>query len=782
MDFRGIADERRRVKELCRKHVRSIVECKLTKGPSFKLFWDEPDRSRRDEVTHLTTSATCIESLIDCHPIFRPKGALNAIRDAVSLRADVADSDVVLKKLIQDFCDASLNREWVSEDSGPIYCSTRTLPLVLSHTDGLCMKHRRLIGRVYKQLREERTPRFAIGEENLGRKERDPKWYPENAYHTYWALKVLAILKDKFLHEVSRASGLTDPERTEKQMLLWARAKLAEEITLHWAGSAELDSDQLTWSLTVFIKFGGDLSSDLRGQDLVRKAFEALGGTQEPVGTWRHYRPLFVYSNVGNAYCYVFESFAFLLNAVIARFEEQEFLEDVLRGFLPRLTRLRMYAEMTQVQGSDGAVGWSSGHRPGEGRPEGWATASVFSFLQVYRRVLGVLARRDALRALPRPPVSKTEDAVSQIEDRGDTWVRPGETPGVAEDLITLFVNPVRAGGKPDWSEPDAPPIGEDQARSAILFGPPGSSKTNLARTVAAAVDWKYVELHSSHFVSEGVDAIQRTADKLFAYLMELDHAVVLFDEPDELVREREDAPDAFNRFLTTSMLPKLAELWKQRRIVYFVATNHIRYFDAAITRAERFDVLVCVTQPSYSKKSRELQEKVRRLTQRTVLFTVTHAEIQSALDGLESLSWRRPPDELPASAALAKFALLRWDQIDELAFRIVKLPADTPGTLNIDSLQLSRALANVADRRLCSVRVYLDYLTDLKYGRRDFQRQPVFSVRKFVLSKRYPATGLITAQGQQLWRPLHAANPMALPGYQVVRTGKPGEVDIFPA
>src|SRR5258708_30088046 len=106
-------------------------------------------------------------------------------------------------------------------------------------------------------------------------------------------------------------------------MRLWARTKLAEEIGLHWAKSADLDSDQLTWALSTVIEFDEDFSSNLRGQDLIRKAFDALAGTQQPVGTWRHYRPLFVYSNVGNAYCYVYESFAFLLKAILKRLVHQ---------------------------------------------------------------------------------------------------------------------------------------------------------------------------------------------------------------------------------------------------------------------------------------------------------------------------------------------------------------------------------------------------------------------------------------------------------------------------
>ena len=55
-------------------------------------------------------------------------------------------------------------------------------------------------------------------------------------------------------------------------------------------------------------------------------------------------------------------------------------------------------------------------------------------------------------------------------------------------------------------------------------------------------------------------------------------------------------------------MLPKLAELWEARKILYFVATNHINYFDSAIIRSHRFDALILVSPPSFRSKIEELE------------------------------------------------------------------------------------------------------------------------------------------------------------------------------
>jgi hypothetical protein len=795
MEFRELADERRLIREVCRKHASSLAVFKYPKGPSFGV--SRPDPTDVDSrLHHVTTTATCIESLTDCHPAVLDRRALNKLAGRGPADPKHAAKELALKELkeqvrqvlVARFCAGALARDWTSEKSAPVYCACRALPVFVKGSAKWTEKHSALIKTIYGQL--EHANRFGIGEKVMGNgKPSDLAWYPENAYHTYWALAVLGAIDGSNFRDEAETCVPMGLDRVCQTMRLWIRAKLSEEVALHLdKKSAGLDSDQLTWALAAFIKFEGNLSSDLRGQDLVRKAFEALASTQEPIGTWRHYRPLFIYSNAGNAYCYVYESFTFLLKAVLERMQEQEFLEDVMRQFVDPLRRLKQYADMTAVrlEGSPETVAWSSGHRPGSTQPEGWATASVFSFFQAYRRLLGILARRDALRNLPRPVLSNGLDPIVTLADRGDTWPLPGKHDTVAEDLITLFVNPVRrataADGR-DTSEPDDQPIRDDQARSAILFGPPGASKTTLAQNVASALGWDYVELHSSHFVVEGVPAVQRTADRIFAYLMELDHAVVLFDEPDELVREREDAADAFGRFLTTSMLPKLAQLWKQQRVIYFLATNHVRYFDAAIIRSERFDVLILVPPPSFSKKIVELGKRLTALTGASVKVTVECDQIDDSLRRLEqfSIGRRRPDAHLPNEMRLAKFILLRWDQIEELAFRIASLSKGTKSIV-LDSHLMSLALDEIADDRLKRLQTYLDYLVDSRQVRRDFQRKPVFSVSNFLPAAGIEIPACIEQVENQTWLVGPSGTlPEALPGYRLEHTENVGEVKIVP-
>lgn len=483
----------------------------------------------------------------------------------------------------------------------------------------------------------------------------------------------------------------------------------------------------------------------------------------------------------GNAYCYVFETFAVLLQCALQGKAEAEMIRDLLKPYCQNLMDLWRYADSTKMPMSlapgGKEIGWCSGHRTNVTEPESWATASVFSYAQALRRLIGIWCRDEALTSRKTPRTSRSpEKAAKDIVDRGKTWGE-NKTP-VFEQLWTMFINPVRKHECTDKLEPDSQPIQENQARSAILFGPPGTSKTTLVRSLADVIEWKYVEIHASHFVAEGLPEVQKTADKIFRQLSELDHAVVLFDEINELVRERDIEKDAFGRFLTTSMLPKLAELWEARKILYFVANNHINYFDSAIIRSHRFDALILVSPPSFDAKIEELKSllsKVYALS--SARFDVTEQEIEKEFESFGNVSGKNGQDEesvlrwreqkLEPRFALAKFALLRWDELDELAYRLAAiLKAQSPAPDTISPETLREALTDVADSQWRKNKSYLDYLRDTEAERRDYQMLNVWQVKGSV---EVSVPDVIPANGRSwLAKAVDSPEDIEIPGAQL--------------
>jgi predicted ATPase len=723
LSFEDLTEARRSLQTFCLLHVPSLMS--QHSGVSFKLHPTEGRLSSK-KVRHLTTTATCLSSLLDCPPRFFPKGFDGA-------------SD-----LCSAFASKALLREkWKSEGSGGIYCRSRALPLVIRYSGSVNETIEEHLGAILFQLNKQ-SDRFGVGEADPSQKE--DNWYPPNAFHTYWALEILDLIRKKFRLDYDRLSlppNSLDIRHKHDGMLLWARQELGDQIALHSASpqSSMLDSDQLGWSLAIFLKFDEHLHANLEKQDFAKQALKCLFSTQiKEVGSWRHYKPLFHYKEAGNAYCYVFETFTVLLECALQPRPEAEIIRQLLKPYSENLLDLWRFADSTKIplppvgktlfSPSDKIFGWCSGHRTNITSAESWATASVFSYAQALRKLFGIWCREEALSSLNTPQSQRdSAEAAKDMADRGKTW---GIKTSISEQLRTLFINRVRMHTCTDRLEPDSQPVEKNQARSAILFGPPGTSKTTLVRALADVIGWKYVEIHASHFVKQGLAQVQKTADEIFKQLLELDHTVVLFDEIDELVRERDIEKDAFGRFLTTSMLPKLAELWEARKILYFVATNHINYFDSAIIRSHRFDALILVSPPSFEAKIEQLQKllsETHRLSGRS--FTTQESEIREELNSLGSLTAfvegkdleELREQRLDSKFALAKFALLRWDELEELASRLARLlEAKVRSPKKISTYLLREALENVADSEWRKNKSYFDFLRDTRSERRDYQ------------------------------------------------------------
>ena len=341
---------------------------------------------------------------------------------------------------------------------------------------------------------------------------------------------------------------------------------------------------------------------------------------QTDAGIWPKYFPLFNYPQKkekgggGSNYCFTFE----MLEAVLDSFgaDDVEFCEreTVFKGFQKavkwcRGNRLR-YTHRNRTYS-----GWNSGGQVqtlAMGKPESWATAVVHMFLWELQDVLSRRIQKRLESQYDIGHIKRDRKAWAKLLDI-DITLKGDESTTVKklfkEDIIKHAF---------DYKTPIAlvrtPMKG---ARSALLFGPPGTSKTSIASALAKTLEWPLLRLDPSKFLSDGLERIYTRANEIFTDLMDLSRVVVLFDEMDALVRSRESDQDKRKRatgpldmtsqFLTTCMLPKLADLHERARVVFLMATNHRQGFDPAIMRPGRFDLLVCVKPPTWNAKLKGL-------------------------------------------------------------------------------------------------------------------------------------------------------------------------------
>jgi len=412
-----------------------------------------------------------------------------------------------------------------------------------------------------------------------------------NTYLSQLAVRVLQDWEARNLHNGRR--WLT-PELTR---LAWEASIMSanREVALLHADPLAADVFELGYALLVGVRTA---PSDLRPTDrhLLRDALAQFFDAQRSDGSWPRGRRLFSYPRYGNAYCYDAE----FLSQLLAAFPDSQ----ILLRFLPQLQRAVDHLTRESIGLLSGGIGWSSGHHRQLHYPESWSTASGFDVCHRIDRLVASAVTDAILEdlhepriALAAPPSRQDFDRILDAPiDKSDT-----ERESFKEVLEGRFIQPITDQAV---DLKDGKPLNATTALSAIFYGPPGTSKTECASAISRAIGWELVTIDPSHLLRSGFDGIVVELNRLFGMLVYAERVVVFFDEIDELVRTRsEETEEATSRFLTTSMLPRLHQLRKSRRLIFLVATNHLEDFDTAIARPGRFDLVIPAMPPTAAAK-----------------------------------------------------------------------------------------------------------------------------------------------------------------------------------
>ena len=140
---------------------------------------------------------------------------------------------------------------------------------------------------------------------------------------------------------------------------------------------------------------------------------------------------------------------------------------------------------------------------------------------------------------------------------------------------------------------------GAKAPKGILLYGPPGSGKTLLAKAIATQSGTNFLSIKGPELFSKFVGESEMAVREIFKKARQVSPSIIFFDEIDAIASHRsENVDNRVSERVVSQLLTEIDGIEELEDVLVLAATNRVDMVDTALLRPGRFDLCLEIPLP----------------------------------------------------------------------------------------------------------------------------------------------------------------------------------------